>query len=590
MEQRFNEMIGYYKDGIERKNKKSNILGIVKLVLFAALVFTGVRICFTSNYLGWGIVAAAQLVLFVFALIWHNRVLEEIQRLRGLRGIVQRDKKRFLGEWQEGEDDGGDLAGEEHPYAWDLDIIGKRSLFQYINCTHTFHGRRKLAEDLLSPEYSIGEIKKRQQMIHEVGEDYERAAHMEYIFSRIDTGEEISALLEQLKAREPFSGSRWLSVLVKVMQGLTIAACVYLFGFRTNTAFALLGTLLLIQFCLWRLGEYRTRRYLEQLRRASRKIMPYNLAVREVLFRKFSAVRGKELQEILAEAQKGMDELAHISRNVGWCYNLLSDFLLNVIFLWNYKNAFALQRWKKVYGKKVEAWFGALGEMECFLSFASLLRSCDKMCAPEVAKENKGFYGVRLGHPLLSNKERVCNDFEMEEGIVILSGSNMSGKSTFMRTVGINMVLAGAGSWVCAEAMSCGCPRIMTSMRIVDRTTEGISTFYSELLRIRRIIDAAGEAEPVYFLIDEIFRGTNSVDRRKGAEGVIRKLCQLGCCGIITTHDLEICEQQKETVGIKNYSFCEEYRDGEMYFAYTLQEGVAKTTNGEFLLKKVGIL
>lgn len=590
MEQRLNKIIRDFENEIEKRSLKSNFLGIVKLVLFAALVFTGVKLCFTSNYLGWGIVAAAQLVLFFFSLIWHNRVLDEIQQKKVICNIARRDRKRLLGEWQEGEDDGGDLAEEEHPYAQDLDIIGKRSLFQYINCTHTFHGRKKLAEDLLSPEYSIEEIKKRQQMIYEIGEDYEGAAHMEYVFSQIDTGEETAGLLEQLKDQEPFSGSRWFSVLLNVMRGLTIVACGYLVCFRTNTGFALLGTLLFIQFCLWRLGEYRTRRYLEQLRKASRKIMPYNLAVREVLSRKFTVVRGKELQEILTEAQKGMDELAHISRNVGWCYNLLSDLLLNITFLWSYKNAYDLQNWKKVYGEKVEDWFGALGEMECYLSFANLLRSCDQMCAPEVTEENKGFRGVQLGHPLLSNKDRVCNDFEMEDGIVILSGSNMSGKSTFMRTVGINMVLARAGSYVCAKAMSCGCPRIMTSMRIVDRTTEGISTFYSELLRIRQIIDVAGEAELVYFLIDEIFRGTNSVDRRKGAEGVIQKLCQQGCCGIITTHDLEICEQQKGVEGIKNYSFCEEYLDDEMYFNYTLQEGVAKTTNGEFLLKKVGIL
>ena len=135
--------------------------------------------------------------------------------------------------------------------------------------------------------------------------------------------------------------------------------------------------------------------------------MPYNLAVREVLSRKFTVVRGKELQEILAEAQKGMDELAHISRNVGWCYNLLSDLLLNITFLWSYKNAYDLQNWKKVYGEKVEDWFGALGEMECYLSFANLLRSCDQMCAPEVTEENKGFRGVQLGHQLLSNKDRV---------------------------------------------------------------------------------------------------------------------------------------------------------------------------------------
>lgn len=159
-----------------------------------------------------------------------------------------------------------------------------------------------------------------------------------------------------------------------------------------------------------------------------------------------------------------------------------------------------------------------------------------------------------------------------------------------MRTIGINLVLAKAGSYVCAEKMECPHMDIMTSMRITDRTTDGISTFYSELLRIKKIIETAEQNKNVLFLIDEIFRGTNSVERRLGAEGVLERLLSLGVCGFITTHDLEICKLEKTIPAIVNYSFCEDYTEDEMYFDYRIKTGTSTTRNAEFLLKMVGIL
>jgi len=166
----------------------------------------------------------------------------------------------------------------------------------------------------------------------------------------------------------------------------------------------------------------------------------------------------------------------------------------------------------------------------------------------------------------------------------------MSGKTTFMRTVGINMILASTGSYVCADLMTFSMMKVMTSMRIADALTEEISTFYAELKRIKEIIDAAQVNENLLFLIDEIFRGTNSVDRLKGAEGVLQKLHILGICGIITTHDLEVCKLESAYRRIKNYYFNEQYSNNDIIFDYKMKKGVSKTTNAQYLLKKVGII
>jgi DNA mismatch repair ATPase MutS len=195
-----------------------------------------------------------------------------------------------------------------------------------------------------------------------------------------------------------------------------------------------------------------------------------------------------------------------------------------------------------------------------------------------------------LGHPLIPNDMRVNNDTACKNNIFIISGSNMSGKTTFLRTVGINLVLAHAGSFVCAKQMSFYVTQIMTSMRIVDDLNEGISTFYAEIKRIKGIIELAGKELGMFFLIDEIFRGTNSVDRLNGAKTVLSKLDKIGALGIITTHDLDLCEMVNSYSRIKNFSFSEDYRNNQIYFDYKLKVGKSTTTNAKYLMEMVGIM
>ncbi len=249
-----------------------------------------------------------------------------------------------------------------------------------------------------------------------------------------------------------------------------------------------------------------------------------------------------------------------------------------------------LDEWKRKYADISEQWFLALGDLESLMSFANLARVCNNITLPIVLSKNKAIQANKMGQPLLTNDNRINNDIAFNNSIFIISGSNMSGKTTFMRTVGINLVLAQCGSFVCAEQMSFSPMKIMTSMRIADDLNEGISTFYAELNRIKGIIELASKQSDMLFLIDEIFRGTNSVDRLSGAKAVISKLNDSGVVGIITTHDLELCELTSQFMRIKNFSFSEYYQDKKIHFDYKIKMGKSCTTNAKYLMELVGII
>lgn len=599
MEPKYRELINQYEAEASKWNRKSNRMGVVKLALFFVFLFLVFAFWSVFRSAVCGLAAGISFVLFAAASVRHEDIIRVLEEKRGLCEIVKADQKRRLGEWTEFSDTGEEYVDEEHGYAVDLDIVGQNSLFQFINRTHTYFGREKLAADLLHPtdEYPLHEhpldadeeIRRRQEAVEELASDYEWAARMEYYFSKIGVDRRFPELIAELENPRRFLPFRHADFFVGLLRGVTCVAIAFLCIYKTNEAICFLGILLLLQLALGMLGDYHIKNYLGYTRTAAGKMAPYCEIVRAWGDRSFHSERLCMIQAHLAEASEGIRQLSVISSHMKYTVHPVSRFILDGFLLWSFKNAFDFQEWKLQYGEQVRQWFMLLGETESLMSFSGLAWNCSTVCLPQISGSGRRIAAQKIGHPLLGNEERVCNDFRMEDSIVMISGSNMSGKSTFMRTVGINVVLAGAGSYVCAEWMSCPRMRILTSMRIADRTTEGISSFYAELLRIRKIIDAAAESDRLLFFIDEIFRGTNSADRIKGAEGVIEKLHGLNACGIITTHDLEIC-RLGDKKGIVNYSFYEEYRGDEMYFDYQIKEGISKTTNAEFLLRKVGIL
>ncbi|MEL7598196.1 MAG: MutS family DNA mismatch repair protein, partial [Clostridiaceae bacterium] len=232
-----------------------------------------------------------------------------------------------------------------------------------------------------------------------------------------------------------------------------------------------------------------------------------------------------------------------------------------------------------------------IGTIEELGSFSTLAFDNSDWTMPKFKENGFIFKGENIGHPLLGS-ERVCNDLTIEEDkkIILITGSNMSGKSTFLRTAGINLVLAYVGAPVCAKKFECSIMEIFTCMRISDNLEKNISSFYGELLRIKELVNKTKEERKVFFLLDEIFKGTNSIDRHTGAKILINKLSSKKVLGMVSTHDLELGSLEKENSNIKNYHFEEYYKNNNIYFDYKLRRDISTTRNAMYLMSIAGIV
>ena len=271
-------------------------------------------------------------------------------------------------------------------------------------------------------------------------------------------------------------------------------------------------------------------------------------------------------------------------------YNFFAIFL-NILVLWDIQWVSRLERWKKEHHSNLANWFVSLNEFDALISLSTLAYNKPDWTFPTI-HENATLKGIELGHPLIPSKELISNDFMMptNEHIKLVTGSNMAGKSTFLRTVAINIVLALSGSKVCAKEMSLPHLDVYTSMRTTDALHENTSSFYAELKRLKIILDAVDRKEQVYFLLDEILKGTNSKDRHTGSKALIEQLIKSGGAGIIATHDLELSILESKYDGnLENLCMEVEVNNDELTFDYKLKKGVSKSFNATTLMRNMGI-
>ena len=305
----------------------------------------------------------------------------------------------------------------------------------------------------------------------------------------------------------------------------------------------------------------------------------------------------KELKGKLIDGNKNaVKEMKALKSLVDWLGDSTGNayyLLLNVTILSDTFILRNLEEWRSLNGRKLRGWLEVMGEVEALASISNLAFDFDNWCYPEISIEDK-LEGVEVAHPMLGEKA-VSNSFALnkKEGIsrkvALITGSNMSGKSTFLRTLGINLLLSYIGAPVCAKSFRCSIFSIYTCMRTKDNLEESISSFYAEILRIKILIEAAKKGEKVFFLLDEIFKGTNSRDRHEGAKVLINQLVNNGAMGLVSTHDLELCDLEETRKWLKNYNFQEYYEDNKIKFDYKLREGKSKTQNAVHLMKLAGI-
>ncbi|MBR0599628.1 MutS family DNA mismatch repair protein [Sinanaerobacter chloroacetimidivorans] len=593
MKDLFEAAICKQKSKFHKNKRLYNLVGYIKLILF---IFFAVSIYFVITRQESMVFAAAAVVLLIIqiaAWVYHAILNARVEQSKGIIEINRRHLDRLTGKWTEFPDTGEEFIDAEHPYGCDLDIVGKDSLFQLLNTTHTWHGRRAFAADLLHAAYSKQEIIQRQEAVKELAENKEFTDELEYRFSKIGSDPAAEVLLQELRDAQPFIKKRSLRILLTYGPLIAILLMGLSVIFHWKQLYLLSVILFAVQTLVWLTGMPATYKFIRIVNRLPFRLNAYKEVLELVDTTKFAAEKLKEIQTNLTtsdlSAVQAIKALAKIADKVSVRGVPIVYFLLNVLLLWDYECVFMLEDWKKKYAPYCEKWFLALGELESLSCFATMTKVCSHTCFPHIS-DTRGLEATELGHPLIPDSVRVTNQIRLNNNIVIISGSNMSGKTTYLRTAGINIVLARAGGPVCAMEMTCSDLHIITSMRIADDLNEGVSTFYAELKRIKGILDNSRNDRNTLFLIDEIFRGTNSVDRLTGARTVITKLNELGAMGMVTTHDLELCELQQAIPRIQNYSFSEYYENGRIYFDYKIQHGKSKTTNARFLMELVGII
>lgn len=532
-------------------------------------------------------------VAFAVLVVKHGAVAKQIETYDCMAEVVSRYVKRFSDEWRNIKDDGSSFISDENVVAHDIDLLGPNSLYQLINVAHTKKGRRLLAEQLNVRNIDTSVIAERQAAVKELegkidfGIEFETAGvKIGKIKGKFDP-EELNA---NCNNSEKIPAWRMLAGIILPIIEITLIvlwACNVL-----HYGFALIGFIFNLSFT-W-LTSFVTSEIIAPFYKIDQAIDGYMEMLGLVVNNEFETEELKNIKKTLdgkEGAITGLSKLKSILQAYNISYNPLLHQLLSGIILWDYQLAFFVSRWKLKYGNNTFSCFDAVAKLELLLSL-SVIAKVRTTNLPEVIvdkNEKVLLEGEEIYHPLLNPEAVVANSAKLYGGITIVTGSNMSGKTTFLRSLAVNLVLAYIGAPVCAKKLTASWMNIFTSMRITDDVANGISTFYAEILRIKAMAEFKKENKPMICLIDEIFKGTNSADRIVGATEVIKGLGDLNCMTIVSTHDFELCEMKdKNAQNATNYHFEEYYEEDTLKFDYRIKNGRCTTTNAKAILKMAG--
>ena len=546
---------------------------------------------FTFHWL----VGTAALMLFLAGfyrfMLWHQAIQDSEKHHRNLSTINKLEAEVLGAHIYDKYESGENYIDPMHPYSLDLDIFGPYSVFQYTNRTATVIGRNRLADYLKGPA-EAAEIRARQEAIAELKDQLDWRQHFQAFGMETEDEFDHVRLLQLWLKAEPFvSNDRWL-----------------IFSFRLMPIWMIIGTVLsvfylpwqiILAFLIWpvliiRRTVQRVNTTHLQTTHAEKTLAFYAKLIKHLEDSQFQSSKLRSLhQQFLQDnetASRQIRKLSYIIAQLNLRYNVFAIFF-NVYALWDLYWVYRLEKWKIAQKDSLLDWFDSLSAFEALCSFANLHYNNSDWVFPQF-NEDDYFEGQQLGHPLIKEKSRVCNDLRLptDGHIKLVTGSNMAGKSTFLRTVGLNIVLANAGAPVCAQVLQLPRMQVYTSMRTQDALHESTSSFYAELKRLKFIIEAVEKGDNIFFLLDEILKGTNSKDRHTGAKALIRQLIKSKGSGIIATHDLELGQLEASAEGaIENLRMEVEIKDGKLFFDYTLKKGVSESFNATLLMQNMGI-
>ena len=582
----YNQQLETHQKEVSKLYKSMTALSTFRLLVFLATAF-GVYLFFQQWQVA-VIIGVVGLSVFLFLLLKYTNIKQQRELAKALVFINEEEIKIASGNFHDREE-GLQFQDPHHFYSLDIDLFGRGSFFQFINRTSIKEGAQKLANELKAN--NTRDIISRQKAIKELSNKPEWRQRFQATSSLIKTETPAKKIIDWLKQHQSF--------MPKVMQWMPLV-----FSLLSLTLFGLILLKVIDASFLgyWLLiGLSITGRYLKKINDLSQNTDKVKDTFRqyaqllnqienetftsELLTAKQEQIQSenKKASTIFAEFSKALDALDNRS-------NFISAIFGNGLFLTDIKNSYKVEQWLKDYHNKVEDWFEVVSFFDAYNTLGNYVFNHPQYVFPEIIESKVAINTKGLGHPLLKEAKRIDNDIHIDhQQFFIVTGANMAGKSTFLRTISLHIVMANVGLPVCAESSVYSPVKLITSMRTSDSLTDDSSYFFSELTRLKFIVDEI-QKEPYFIILDEILKGTNSTDKAIGSRKFVEKLVASNATGIIATHDLSLCEIEQELDAVKNYYFDAEIINDELHFDYTFKKGICQNMNASFLLKKMEII
>jgi DNA mismatch repair ATPase MutS len=588
------ELLSYYK---KRKSDfatlldkaKSNINAVSNLRILVAVIFIAVFYFAVSNR-SLFYAEIPLLILFLVLVKWHTALFEKKTHLENLVKINELESESVLGN-DDKFSSGVEFINPLHPYSHDLDIFGEGSLYQSVNRCNTIHGRREMAQRLSAPLASAEEIQTSQISARELATKTDFRQHFQAAGMEIEEQQhDREQLLAWLKQPSFLYSKPFYKYFLPIFSAVTIGLVIASFFFVTAQLLAIIFAL--IQWGVLGFHIKKVNAFHEYISKKKIILQKYAHLLFHLQREKFSTAHLKKLSDSAQQADVKVKSLASLVSALNARLNAMTTLIVNSLLFYDLQCVYRLEKWKHENASNLKTWLEAVSETEVLCSVGTFSFNHPNFIYPTIdstlAIETK-----ELGHPLILPNECVTNDVLVgkNQAVLIITGANMAGKSTFLRTIGVNLVLALSGAPVCAKEFRCPIINMRSGMRTADSLKDHQSYFYAELNRLKTIMDELRNDKPLFILLDEILKGTNSTDKQSGSIALVKQLLRHPCLALIATHDLALGELETEFPSkIKNFCFEANIENDQLSFDYKLKPGLAQKMNATFLMKKMGII
>jgi len=566
---------------------------VIRIIVFiVGLILLYFSTAFSLNI----VLAYSTCFAIIFGLIvYHHSKLHKLKKnLTILKDINKNEIAAIKGEFGHF-NKGDEFISNENHYADDLDIFGMGSLFQYLDRTTTVSGKEKLANWLANQELNAKQILLKQEAVKELVDKPEWRQNLQLIGKNTDERkQEVLDILKWLEEEPLLKNKRfkYFIILVNLITFTLLTLCIL--AIIPSVIFILY--IIIIPFLI--IGYFLKRINLihAQLGKKTDLFLKYSTIIKLIEGEGFTSNYLFNLKKNSAiidnKSSRIIKNLSKISSAFNQRLNIIAGLLLNIFLLWDLVQTMRLENWKKRHKKQLVKWFDVIAEFDALSSLACFAFNNPSYQLPKISEKEFLIQAEEMGHPLIHQKNRINNSIAIsgQQQFVIITGANMAGKSTFLRTLGVNMILASTGAPVCAQAFEWSPIQIFTSIRTKDSLYKNESYFFAELKQLKVLIDQLKSGKRLFIILDEILKGTNSKDKQTGSMHLIEQLIRLNASGIIATHDLALGDLVKTYPNnISNMRFEVEFNNDELVFDYKLKSGISQNMNATFLMKKMGI-